>query len=186
VCYVSSVSSEAYISRVPTAVMTQCSIVELYKLGAPEQHAVDLAKTFERRKCNHRDAIPGNECITSVVGPSLYSKSLFVTRCTRHTHLMHLSLPRRFQQAPLRHCLPVSRDAKQTSQYSWRTNSAPQSDSHGPGASERCHHTGQTAGKFIFIILESSLNGYLGRRDGSASFGPRAKSTYHRRIRATT
>ncbi|EJD55584.1 hypothetical protein AURDEDRAFT_132686 [Auricularia subglabra TFB-10046 SS5] len=50
--------------------ITQCCIVELYKLGRSAQPAVDLAKTFERRKCNHREAIPGNECLESVVGPT--------------------------------------------------------------------------------------------------------------------
>ena len=35
------------------------------------QPAVDLAKTFERRKCNHREAVPGDECISNVVGTLL-------------------------------------------------------------------------------------------------------------------
>ena len=48
--------------------MTQCCIVELYKLGAEHQHTVDIAKRFERRKCNHREAIEGDECVKSVVG----------------------------------------------------------------------------------------------------------------------
>lgn len=49
-------------------------MVELYKLGPTFQSVVDIAKTFERRKCNHRDAIPNEECIQSVVGApgSLY------------------------------------------------------------------------------------------------------------------
>ena len=32
---------------------------------------MDLAKTFERRKCNHKEAIPGDDCISSVVGAHL-------------------------------------------------------------------------------------------------------------------
>ncbi|KAJ7919141.1 PIN domain-like protein [Mycena leptocephala] len=48
--------------------ITQCCIHELYLLGKSYQPAVDLAKTFERRKCNHREAIPGDECLGSVVG----------------------------------------------------------------------------------------------------------------------
>ncbi|CAA7266606.1 unnamed protein product [Cyclocybe aegerita] len=48
--------------------MTQCCIHELYLQGRDMQPAVDLAKTFERRKCNHREAIPGDECLSSVVG----------------------------------------------------------------------------------------------------------------------
>ncbi|KAJ8495882.1 hypothetical protein ONZ51_g1495 [Trametes cubensis] len=48
--------------------ITQCCIHELYLQGQEQQPAVDLAKTFERRKCNHREAIPGDDCISSVVG----------------------------------------------------------------------------------------------------------------------
>ncbi|KAG6850823.1 hypothetical protein H0H93_008126 [Arthromyces matolae] len=33
-----------------------------------QQPSVDLAKTFERRKCNHREPIPGDDCLMSVVG----------------------------------------------------------------------------------------------------------------------
>ena len=43
-------------------------------MGKSEQPAVDLAKTFERRKCNHKEAIPGDECVSSVIGMSLYSR----------------------------------------------------------------------------------------------------------------
>lgn len=49
-------------------VITQCCMVELYKLGKERQPAVDIAKEFERRKCNHREAIDGPSCIESVVG----------------------------------------------------------------------------------------------------------------------
>ncbi|KAI0335352.1 Fcf1-domain-containing protein [Cubamyces sp. BRFM 1775] len=48
--------------------ITQCCIHELYLQGKEQQPAVDLAKTFERRKCNHREAIPGDDCISSIVG----------------------------------------------------------------------------------------------------------------------
>lgn len=53
--------------------ITQCSMVELYrseKEGPLQKGAVELAKTWERRKCNHREAIPGNECLEQVVGPT--------------------------------------------------------------------------------------------------------------------
>lgn len=50
------------------AVITQCCIHELYLQGKSQQSAVDLAKTFERRKCNHREPIRGDDCIASVVG----------------------------------------------------------------------------------------------------------------------
>ncbi|KAI0053296.1 hypothetical protein FA95DRAFT_1579438 [Auriscalpium vulgare] len=48
--------------------ITQCSIHELYLQGKSQQPAVDLAKSFERRKCNHKEAIPGEECLSSVIG----------------------------------------------------------------------------------------------------------------------
>jgi len=59
--------------------ITQCCIVELYKLGPTEQEAVDLAKSFERRKCNHREAISSDECIASVVGEA--NKHRYVIAC---------------------------------------------------------------------------------------------------------
>ncbi|KIY45422.1 Fcf1-domain-containing protein, partial [Fistulina hepatica ATCC 64428] len=48
--------------------ITQCCIHELYIAGKFQQPAVDLAKTFERRKCNHREPIPGDDCMVSVIG----------------------------------------------------------------------------------------------------------------------
>lgn len=48
--------------------ITQCCIHELYLQGKSQQSAVDLAKTFERRKCNHREPVPGDDCLVSVVG----------------------------------------------------------------------------------------------------------------------
>jgi U3 small nucleolar RNA-associated protein 23 len=56
-------------------VITQCCIHELYLQGRGQQAAVDIAKTFERRKCNHREAIPGDECLSSVVGQFLTNLS---------------------------------------------------------------------------------------------------------------
>ncbi|KIM85441.1 hypothetical protein PILCRDRAFT_817463 [Piloderma croceum F 1598] len=50
--------------------ITQCCIHELYLQGKLQQPAVDLAKIFERRKCNHREAISGDECLASVIGDS--------------------------------------------------------------------------------------------------------------------
>jgi len=32
------------------------------------QPVVDLAKGFERRKCNHREAISGDACLENVIG----------------------------------------------------------------------------------------------------------------------
>ncbi|PAV22331.1 hypothetical protein PNOK_0228800 [Pyrrhoderma noxium] len=48
--------------------ITQCSIHTLYLAGKDLQPVVDLAKTFERRRCNHREAIPEEDCIKDVIG----------------------------------------------------------------------------------------------------------------------
>ena len=51
--------------------ITQCAMVQLYKQekeGDYQKRAVQLAKDFERRKCNHKEAIDVEECITSVIG----------------------------------------------------------------------------------------------------------------------
>ena len=48
--------------------ITQCCIHELYLQGNVVQPVVDFAKGFERRKCNHREAIPGDACLKDVVG----------------------------------------------------------------------------------------------------------------------
>ena len=48
--------------------MTQCCIEALYQLGRSHQPSVDLAKTFERRRCNHREAIAPDECVKDVIG----------------------------------------------------------------------------------------------------------------------
>ena len=49
--------------------ITQCCIQRLYKAGPEGQAATDLAKSFERRKCNHwqiKDT--DTECIAGVMG----------------------------------------------------------------------------------------------------------------------
>ncbi|KDQ17180.1 hypothetical protein BOTBODRAFT_172254 [Botryobasidium botryosum FD-172 SS1] len=60
--------------------ITQCCMVELYKLGPMGQSTVDVAKGFERRKCNHREAIPGEECVLSVVGPTNKHRYVIATQ----------------------------------------------------------------------------------------------------------
>ncbi|WVF67823.1 hypothetical protein IAT40_002584 [Kwoniella sp. CBS 6097] len=48
--------------------ITQCCMEALYKLGKEVQRTTDLAKTFERRKCNHREALEPDECLKDVIG----------------------------------------------------------------------------------------------------------------------
>ena len=63
-------------------VITQCSVEALYKLGKDYQGVTNLAKTFERRRCNHREPIEEHLCIKDVVGMS-DSRSLLTTVLTR-------------------------------------------------------------------------------------------------------
>ncbi|KAF9443707.1 hypothetical protein P691DRAFT_787626 [Macrolepiota fuliginosa MF-IS2] len=60
--------------------ITQCCIHELYLEGKFQQPATDLAKTFERRKCNHKEAIPGDDCLLSVVGDKNKHRYVIVTQ----------------------------------------------------------------------------------------------------------
>jgi len=60
--------------------ITQCCIHELYLSGKSNQPAVDLAKTFERRKCNHREPIPGDECLADVVGDTNKHRYVLATQ----------------------------------------------------------------------------------------------------------
>ncbi|KAI0778105.1 PIN domain-like protein [Trametes elegans] len=68
--------------------ITQCCIHELYLQGKEQQPATDLAKTFERRKCNHREAIPGDECVSSVVGETNKHRYVVAT----HSHELRQKL----------------------------------------------------------------------------------------------
>jgi U3 small nucleolar RNA-associated protein 23 len=49
-------------------VITQCCVEALYKLGPEYQSCTNTAKTFERRRCNHREAIDPDECLKDVIG----------------------------------------------------------------------------------------------------------------------
>jgi U3 small nucleolar RNA-associated protein 23 len=49
-------------------VITQCCVEALYKLGPEYQSSTNTAKTFERRRCNHREAIDPDECLKDVIG----------------------------------------------------------------------------------------------------------------------
>ncbi|KAI5121349.1 hypothetical protein M0805_000657 [Coniferiporia weirii] len=60
--------------------ITQCSIHSLYLSGKSEQPAVDLAKTFERRRCNHREAKPEEECIRDVIGATNTHRYVFASQ----------------------------------------------------------------------------------------------------------
>lgn len=44
--------------------ITQCCMEALYK--TKDQAAIEVGKKFERRRCNHREAIDPNECIESI------------------------------------------------------------------------------------------------------------------------
>ncbi|WWC72784.1 uncharacterized protein I206_106748 [Kwoniella pini CBS 10737] len=48
--------------------ITQCCMEALYALGKDQQATTNIAKTFERRRCNHRTAIDGNDCLKDMIG----------------------------------------------------------------------------------------------------------------------
>jgi U3 small nucleolar RNA-associated protein 23 len=60
-------------------VITQCCIEGLYREGPSQQGAVEIAKLFERRKCNHKETIDGDECLRSIVGEDVFHRTLTVT-----------------------------------------------------------------------------------------------------------
>ncbi|KAG8929908.1 hypothetical protein FRC02_004885 [Tulasnella sp. 418] len=60
--------------------ITQCCITELYKGGPSQQPTVDLAKTFERRKCNHVEPIAGDDCILAIVGAANKHRYVIATQ----------------------------------------------------------------------------------------------------------
>ncbi|GAA96339.1 uncharacterized protein L969DRAFT_626535 [Mixia osmundae IAM 14324] len=60
---------EAVVQGNVKPMMTQCCIQHLYDLGPKDQPAVELARTFERRKCNHWEKkAKSTECISGIVG----------------------------------------------------------------------------------------------------------------------
>ncbi|GAA5859508.1 hypothetical protein JCM8547_006855 [Rhodosporidiobolus lusitaniae] len=60
--------------------ITQCCMQVLYDLGPEGQAAVDAAKDFERRKCNHFKARPEDECMLSMAGKDNRNRYVFATQ----------------------------------------------------------------------------------------------------------
>lgn len=60
-----------------SAVITQCCIQALYDAGEDAKEAVEAAKGFERRKCNHFKARKQDECMLAMAG-TLLSSALIV------------------------------------------------------------------------------------------------------------
>lgn len=72
--------------------ITQCCIQALY--NAKNQDAINLAKTFERRKCNHREAIAPADCIQSIVDINGENRHRYVVAT------QDLDLRRKLRQVP--------------------------------------------------------------------------------------
>ncbi|GAA5832754.1 hypothetical protein JCM11251_005750 [Rhodosporidiobolus azoricus] len=60
--------------------ITQCCIHALYEAGEEGQAAVDAAKGFERRKCNHFKARPEDECMLTMAGKENRNRYVFATQ----------------------------------------------------------------------------------------------------------
>jgi len=69
-------------------VITQCCVEALYKLGPEFQKQVNTAKTFERRRCNHREPLDPDECLKDVIGPT--NKHNYVLAAQSATLRIHL------------------------------------------------------------------------------------------------
>ncbi|KAL4064819.1 Fcf1-domain-containing protein [Scleroderma yunnanense] len=102
--------------------ITQCCIHELYLQGKAQQPTVDLAKTFERRKCNHKEAIPGDECLASVVGDTNKHRYVIATlsqplraqlRLIPAVPIVHINRAVMILEPPSDETLKVKRQAEQ-------------------------------------------------------------------------
>ncbi|ODN80046.1 hypothetical protein L202_03905 [Cryptococcus amylolentus CBS 6039] len=62
--------------------ITQCCMEALYKMGRDVQKTTDLAKTFERRKCNHRTALEPDKCLEDVIGQTNKHRYIIASQST--------------------------------------------------------------------------------------------------------
>ncbi|GAA5941591.1 rRNA-processing protein UTP23 [Sporobolomyces koalae] len=60
--------------------ITQCCIQALYDQGPEGQAAVEIAKEFERRKCNHFKPRPEDECMTAMAGEDNKNRYVIATQ----------------------------------------------------------------------------------------------------------
>ncbi|GAA6031583.1 hypothetical protein JCM8097_006534 [Rhodosporidiobolus ruineniae] len=60
--------------------ITQCCMQALYDAGEEAQPAVEAAKLFERRKCNHFKARKEDECMTAMAGDENKNRYVFATQ----------------------------------------------------------------------------------------------------------
>ncbi|KAI0307858.1 PIN domain-like protein [Multifurca ochricompacta] len=112
--------------------ITQCCIHELYLQGKSHQPAVDLAKSFERRKCNHKEAIPGNECIAAVVGEINKHRYVIATQ----SHPLRLSL-RAVPGVPIVHITRSVMILEPASDSTLRAKQRAEQEALAPSTSER-------------------------------------------------
>ncbi|TYJ51385.1 hypothetical protein B9479_008047 [Cryptococcus floricola] len=62
--------------------ITQCCMEALYKMGRDVQKTTDLAKGFERRKCNHRTALEPDKCLEDVIGQTNKHRYILASQST--------------------------------------------------------------------------------------------------------
>ena len=68
------------IAMIMFLVITQCCIQALYDQGSEGQAAVEMAKEFERRKCNHFKPRPEDECMLQMAGESNQNRYVIATQ----------------------------------------------------------------------------------------------------------
>lgn len=112
--------------------ITQCCIHELYIRGKSHQPAIDLAKSFERRKCNHKEAIPGNECIASLIGEANKHRYVIATQ----SHPLRVSL-RAIPGVPIVHINRSVMVLEPASDATLESKQRAEHDALGPSKSEK-------------------------------------------------
>lgn len=66
--------------------ISQCCINHLY--NSDNQAAIDIAKTMEKRRCQHKDTLPSDQCITSLTNVDGENKFRYVV-VTQNKALRH-------------------------------------------------------------------------------------------------
>ncbi|CEP63377.1 rRNA-binding ribosome biosynthesis protein UTP23 LALA0_S08e01024g [Lachancea lanzarotensis] len=101
--------------------ITQCCIQAIY--DTKDQDAIDLAKTFERRRCNHppKEAKPPLECLESVVSVNGVNKHRYVVASQdleiRNTLRKVPGVPMVFMNRSVMVMEPLSRSSEKLSRY---------------------------------------------------------------------
>lgn len=122
----------------------------LYKLGKEHQVITDMAKDFERRRCNHRTAIEEIDCIKDVVGE--YHGLSFIP-----PYLTDATLDRRaYEQASIYHgCTVIATPSTLTGRSRCACHPFQRTRRDGDGDALRRYPQAERSGMFSWTLLTS-------------------------------